>query len=195
MNVENIKKNACVLIPYWIANQIKRNGLSMDTVFDLKKLLTICSLEDVAMMAKINTDLSPQFVGESLGPFVGNPLLYIWHNKHQASLTQVGLAMVALSDTDTLTSRFVDTRKNEPAKEFESYHLTLNDSFGGGLAYVLKRGEWMDAQGTPFAKSQIALVEQYLRKAFGFSKFHTLAQDSVFRTYLKNLWSEETQAA
>ena len=191
-NAQQIKKNCLVLIPYWIANQVKRNGLSMDVVMDLDKLLKICSLEDVAAMAAINTTHSAQFVYSQLSDTNLGNITTVWSNQYPDQYRKTMMHLIAVNENGILARLKNATGKPSTITEFEYHHLAVKDNLAGGLGYVLPQGIWM---GSDNEKLATILVKQYVKQSFGFSKFDQIAKDGVFKTYLKSIWLEELQAA
>ena len=191
MSVQSRKKNCCVLIPYWIANQVQRNGLGMGTIMDLEALLRICSVEDVAAMAVINTSLSAAFVGNTIGDTNYGNITVVWGNTYPDLWKRISTYAVAVTESGVM-ARLTDTGSSGAAEvsDLEFHHLPIAGQIAAGLGFVLPKNVWF---GEAHAARVSALAKQYIKKSFGFSKYDEVAKDNVFKTYIGSLWSVELQ--
>lgn len=193
MTASSRTKNCCVLIPYWIANQVQRNGWSMDTVTNLEALLKICSVEDVAGMLVINTNLSGAFVGGTISDSNYGNITVVWGNTYPDLYKRIATYALAVTEAG-IVARLTDTGGAAVSEitDLEFHHLAIKGEIAAGLGFVLPKGIWF---GENHRARVDALSKQYLKKSFGFSKFDQLATDGVFKTYLDALWSGELQPA
>ena len=191
MSSEQRKKNFCVLIPYWIANQVQRNNWSMDTITDLEALMKVCSVEDVASMLVINTNLSAAFIGNTLGDSNYGNISTVWSNTYPDLYKRIATYALAVTEAGVMARL---TTSGSPIgseiKDLEFHHLAIKAEVAAGLGYVLPKNDWF---GEDHKERVDALAKQYVKQSYAFSKFDEIARDNVFRTFIDSLWSVELQ--
>lgn len=189
MSFDVEKKRPPALVPYWVIRQLERHRLPMSTIFDLEKMSTISSLEDLAVMLSINErpDHAAVFYGCLDTEVPLNALSKHWsesYNQQYGKIKQL-LALVTSVDPRLL---YNENQTSDFAVGFEVMPIETGLSNAGALMIAVYPGFF----GGPHAKQvQQELVREYLKQTYGFVGYHTTAKDPLFAQYLRTVLSHD----
>lgn len=183
MSFDHFKKRFPLVAPSWVVKQIERNKLPPETLLDLTKMAEICSMEDLAILLCLNTELVYVEQVFGFGAAVNLGLLEHWCKYHNATYMKVVEVTALYKDTAmqrllsnpaiaTPTQAPTVSRLNANQADIEAILITLQPgSIGGPDQDTVQRN----------------VVNAYMRQLYVFTDYATLAQDALFVRYLKNV--------
>ena len=179
------KKRHPIIVPYWIAKQIDRNKLAYNVIFDLAKLSTISSNEDLAMLFAINNSMDLQC---KLFGAVANTSLYgVWDSTNR-ELTRKIKEIVPLIEEQISHRLFVGDVNNTLSSEYpKPFEIRSIDSVVGddhALMIIIYPGHF---GGSSTRQIQKQLVREYLKQSYVFSNYENVAKDRLFLQYVRSL--------
>lgn len=186
MSFDVEKKRPPVLVPYWVVRQLERHRLPASTIFDLEKMMTLSSLEDLSIMLALNErpDQAALFYGCVASEIPQNALTKHWsasYNQQYQKIKQL------LSLVNSVDPRLLYDENTAPAFEsgFEIMSIESGLDNTGALMIVVYPGFF----GGPQTKQiQQALLREYLKQTYEFVAYHTTAKDPLFAQYLRTLF-------
>ncbi len=174
---QSLKEKEVFVIPFWVKNILDRNKLPLDTVFDVIKLRSITSAEDLVLTALLNQNTVPLFG-------VQKHLYSIdvrWNKSAEASAEYSQLMNLRSVHEQGLEERLFN-EKNVDANYPKPFDIL--DIGQDTFLIVIYPGYF----GGPDAhKHQRSLVSSYLKQWYGYSNYDSMAQDVLFEHYLKQL--------
>ncbi len=179
------RKRYPILVPYWIAKQINRNKLSYDVIFDLAKLSTVCSKEDLATMLCLNTNLkhSRLFVGPA--EFYSS-LYGVWDTVGSDANKLFDLA--PLVDSKIKERLCIEQGNNTLSSEYPNpFEIrSINSAIGDdhALMIIIYPGHF---GGFSTRQIQKQLVREYLKQSYVFSEYDAVAKDPLYLQYVRSL--------
>ena len=184
-SLDHHRKRYPILVPYWIAKQINRNNLSYNIIFDLAKLSTICSKEDLAIMLclNFNPNTSSHFLGTAA---LATNLYGVWGKKVNDTkklreleplvISKIMERLSAISGNNTLSSEYPNPF------EIRSIDSDVDDDHA--LMIIIYPGHF----GGPTTRQiQKNLVREYLKQSYVFSEYDAVAKDPLFLQYVRSL--------
>ncbi len=179
------RKRYPILVPYWIAKQINRNKLSYNVIFDLAKLSTICSSEDLATMLCLNTDSANRSIFLGTSDYSSN-LYGIWDRvgvdvnklRHLAPLVDSKIKERLCVDVVN------NTLSSEYPKPFEIRSIDSDVGDDHALMIIIYPGHF---GGSSTRQIQKQLVREYLKQSYVFSEYEAVAKDPLFLQYVRSL--------
>lgn len=172
-----------VATPNWIALQLQRAGVSMETLLDLPALLKVCSLEDAAVLLNMNTDES--LVNQVYGPgtFPGMGLAEYWGEHFPQELDKV-IKVRELYLKVPEERLFLTPSEGASGEKPKVAFLDARSVRWAAIAIILKPGQ---LGGHTQREVQQSIVREYIRQLYVFTDFAQLAGDALFGRYLKSL--------
>lgn len=194
MSFENQRKRLPVLVPYWVLKQLERNKLPLSTIFNLKEMLKISSMNDLAIMLSMNavSKVNKVFFGEQSQE--GLSKYWACHSQDQYNKL-VQLIPLVVSETAPVTENFDDrlfasnnnVGDNIFKNPFEIKYTTNSFDVNDLMLIVIYPGYF---GGPNTEEIQKQLVREYLKQSYAFVDYSTVAKDPVFAGYLRSVTAE-----
>lgn len=172
-----VKEKQVFIIPYWIKNILERNKLPLTTVFDVVKLRSIVSAEDLVLTALLNKNTLPLFgIQKDLYS------LYLrWNATPEAAFIFTQLQELQPLHIEGLEERLFN-EKNVDANYPKAFEI--KDIDPDTFLMIIYPGYF---GGKEAQSHQSHLVSTYLKLWYGYSNYDSMAQDVLFGQYLKQL--------
>lgn len=194
MSFENQRKRLPVLVPYWVLKQLERNKLPLSTIFNLKEMLKISSMNDLAIMLSMNTvsKVNKVFFGEQSQEGLSQYWSGYFYNENYKL---VQLLPLVVSETAPVTENFDDrlfasnnnVGDNIFKNPFEIKYTTNSFDVNDLMLIVIYPGYF---GGPNTEEIQKQLVREYLKQSYAFVDYSTVAKDPVFAGYLRSVTAE-----
>lgn len=165
------------LIPSCVKAAIERRAFPLTVLFDLVKLKTFLSDEDIALIYQLNNSGSSLVFGT-----VANPSLYDRWTKTQEAAKIYDNICVLSAMHQTLTKDRLIT--NDPNATGEAY--TIQTLSSAGILITIYPGFFARPESNKY-KTQ--LVRSYLKLLYEYTNYSTVSRDSVFPKYVANLYA------
>lgn len=96
MSIGNIKSNlaSVILIPYWVADTVQRQGLTLSDVLDYEKIRPALSMHDMATFVAMQEEMGNLFYaggrGVAVYPHLADDLISVWRRYTAKWVAQEG---------------------------------------------------------------------------------------------------------
>jgi len=180
------QKKIAILIPFWVQETLKRNGLQLSACLDLEKIRPLMALDDLARFLALQNTKYFKLV-TNIDYY--SSLTSIWSDSICRVNTELSdslwKSIDPVSNDSSLFSKleselFSKDSYDEKYKEaFAIYDLTP-DVFG----VVIYPGYFTATNNT---KLQRDVVESIIEILYRYSAFHDIAKTEYFKAYLKLL--------
>ena len=184
--LEQHRKRHPILVPYWIAKQINRNNLPYNIVFDLVKLSTICSKEDLAIMLCLN--INPIYSSQFLGTAEFASGIYGFWDRFINNDTKKLRDLEPLVEYKIIERLYSDSVNNVLSSEYPNpFEIKSIDSVVGddhALMIIIYPGHF---GGSSTRQIQKQLVREYLKQSYVFSEYDAVARDPLYLQYVRSL--------
>lgn len=183
MSFDHIKKPYPVLVPYWITKQLERHNLPHNSVFNLEKLSSICSPEDLAIMLILNKD--PQIASEFFGSKPDLMLYDYWNNNYNTLCKK--LVDTLPIHTNPLARLLSEAHIDRFPNAFDIKYIQAEVGLQSALLISIYPGHF----GGPTAyEEQTKLTKEYLTQLYVFIDYDAVARDPLFMQYLRTTVNE-----
>ncbi len=185
MSYGRFRKYFPLVVPSWVVHQVNRAGAPLTVLFDLPRLMQICSMEDVATVLNLNTDQNniTKIFGEGLP--VGELAAY-WCRWHPQQYQQV-LELQELHRNVPEERLFLAPSEGASGEKPRMIPLEAPNASEGAILIVLKPGQ---LGGPDQREVQQSVVRGYIEQLYVFTDFAELAGDALFGRFLKSLASD-----
>ena len=193
MYIEPALKRDPILVPAWVAKQLKRHQRPLNTVLQLAKLREVCSNEDCLAILDMNTEPTPYFGApipmglrhnywgrdwKSLSRL--EELRALFPDRCDARLFAAGQEQLCQSAAPLVATGSGSSAENA-CIAFEVKDSESGVDISSVCFVVVHPGFFGGPQSTQL---QQALRREYLKQAYATLPFYALAQDPVFDQFL-----------
>jgi hypothetical protein len=196
MYIEPALKRDAVLVPDWVARQLQRHQLSLNTVLRLAELRKVCSNEDCLAILDMNNNAATYF-GSSIRMGLQT---YHWGRDYQslerleelralfpdrcdARLFAAGQEQLSQGAVPCLAPSVTSSTKNA-CIAFEVKEVESGVDISSVIFVVVYPGFFGGPQSTQL---QQALRREYLKQSYAPLPYEEMAKDPVFDQYLMAL--------
>jgi hypothetical protein len=176
-------KKQIVLIPYWVAETLKRNQLPIADCLDISKLRKVMSINDLVLFMALQNSIRNLTSAE-----VSCNILMAWLNHANAKSEEIKTeinTIVAMSGapefTDQLNNRLftIDSKLNDYETPFNIYDLTPD--YSGVVVYP---GFFVNNGDT---RLETVFIEAVLAALYVYDSYDIVSQTQYFKRYLELL--------
>lgn len=187
-----------VLIPYWVANQLETDGLQLDTIFNVEKMLDLFTPGDLAGLVIANTHASMKssvIFGDMMQPT--EKQASIWKSPKLTNILKAyncteGETIggdtndIGRLNNSSFYNRILTPTPHYKGKEPYRFHYLKDRENLGIIGCVINPGFFY--QDNPeLPKLQFAIIRDYLKTVSTYSSYTVAAQSAIYGLYLKHL--------
>ena len=175
-----------VLIPHWVQETIKRNGLTLSDVLNFEKIKPLLSVQDLVGLLTLQDFTKPVFGVD----YINSNLWNIWSDsisKDNQNLKKFFTDSVTQLSHDQSFHKEVndrlfceDARTDFHKEPFDTYDLPMTDV----VAVVIYPGFFV---GNANASLQQSLIEAILKVLYVYEPSHEVAKTPLFKRFLELL--------
>lgn len=175
---------ALIIIPYWIADAVRRNKLDHIDILEYSRVQKIMSTEDMAQFLRINSRVIPGIDDAQYA------IRHAWDQSKSDSLdyhtfyTQLNRVEAIVNVEQDINARlYKDNFDIETLEESDSlYHIDIKKD--SNIYIVIKAGFMNAMNSNEFTKR---FYSDVLKKLYSLMPIHTVSNYEIFKHYLKLL--------
>lgn len=173
-----------ILIPFWVAETMKRNQLPLNQCLSFEKIKPLMSLNDLISFLVFQT-----YTNHVLGSDIYIDLAAIWKNsvpedkpklRNECYLDLPKFALDAVNHKEVWDRIFDPTSKHNSYDE-KQVPFTVHDLTPELLGIVINPGFFTEPVDP---RLQISLIESILKVLYVYDAYHEVAKTSLFKRYL-----------